>query len=90
VRLGDVADVRDGTEEPRSAASTTATEAVGIDIKKSKGYSTTAVADAIRAKVDEIQQTLPAGVTLRSCATPACAWRTRWRNVQSALLEGAR
>ena len=42
IRLGDVADVRDGTEEPRTAAVFNGEEAVGIDIKKAKGYSTDA------------------------------------------------
>src|SRR4029079_614151 len=65
VRLGDVAQVRDGTEEPRSTALYDDEEAVGIDIVKSRGFSTTAVADRIRKEVVEIQQTLPAGVTLR-------------------------
>ena len=36
-----VADVRDGTEEPRTLALFNDREAVGLDIKKSKGYSTT-------------------------------------------------
>ncbi|HZF67962.1 MAG TPA: efflux RND transporter permease subunit, partial [Gemmatirosa sp.] len=61
VRLGDVAEVRDGTEEPRSAAAYAGREAIGIDIKKSKGYSTTDVSDRIRARVAQIQERLPAG-----------------------------
>jgi HAE1 family hydrophobic/amphiphilic exporter-1 len=47
VRLGQVADVRDGTEEARSLAGFNGREAVGIDIKKSKGYSTTDVSDRV-------------------------------------------
>ena len=47
MRLGEVADVRDGTEEPRTLALFNDQEAVGIDIKKSKGYSTTDVSDQI-------------------------------------------
>src|SRR5687768_8124860 len=65
LRLGDVADVRDSTEEPRSAALYNDEEAVGIDIVKSRGFSTTAVADDVRDRVAEIQRELPAGVTLR-------------------------
>ena len=45
VRLGDVADVGDGTEEPRSLALYDGRTAVGIDIQKAKGYSTTDVSD---------------------------------------------
>src|SRR5918992_1891525 len=61
VRLGDIADVRDATEEPRSFALYNGDEAVGINIIKSSGYSTTAGADDVRRVVAEIQQTLPAG-----------------------------
>jgi len=40
-RLADVANIRDGTEEPRTMALFNDGQAVGIDVKKSKGYSTT-------------------------------------------------
>src|SRR6476659_1830766 len=40
IRLGQVADILDGTEEARSLALYNGRESVGIDIKKSKGYST--------------------------------------------------
>ena len=40
VRLGDLADVRDATEEARSSAHYNDEEAVGIDILKSAGFST--------------------------------------------------
>ena len=46
VRLGDLADVRDSTEEPRSFALYDDEAAVGIDVLKSTGFSTTAVAEA--------------------------------------------
>jgi len=89
VRLGDVAEVRDGAEEARSAAYYNGDQAVGIDIVKSKGFSTTAVADEIRAKVAELQQGLPAGVTLRIVRDAGVRVENSVRNVQSALLEGA-
>src|SRR5215211_3378294 len=60
-RLGDVATVRDGTEEPRTLALFNDQEAVGLDIKKSKGFSTTDVSDQIRARVAQLQTSLPKG-----------------------------
>jgi HAE1 family hydrophobic/amphiphilic exporter-1 len=89
VRLGDVADVKDGAEEPRSAAFYDADQAVGIDIVKSKGFSTTAVANDIRARVEEIQRRLPAGVTLRIVRDAGTRVTNSVENVQSALVEGA-
>ena len=47
VRLGQVANVLDGTEEQRTAAAFNGKEAVGIDILKAKGYSTTQVSEEI-------------------------------------------
>jgi HAE1 family hydrophobic/amphiphilic exporter-1 len=89
VRLGDVADVRDSTEEPRSFALFDADEAVGINIIKSSGYSTTAVAADIRAQVERIQGTLPAGVTLRVVRDSGVRVDNSVAGVQETLLEGA-
>ena len=89
VRLADVAVVRDSTEEPRSAALFNGEEAVGIDIVKSKGFSTTAVADAVRAEVEELQRTLPAGVTLRVVRDSGVRVENSVASVEEALIVGA-
>ncbi|HEY0874158.1 MAG TPA: efflux RND transporter permease subunit [Vicinamibacterales bacterium] len=89
VRLGDVADVKDAAEEPRSAAFYNDEQAVGIDIVKSKGFSTTAVADDIRQRVQQIQQRLPAGVTLQLVRDAGVRVENSVANVQHALIEGA-
>src|SRR5688572_16594864 len=89
VRLGDVADVGDATEEPRSFALYNGDEAVGINIIKSSGDSTTAVAEEIRAVADQIQQTLPAGVTLRVVRDSGVRVDNSVAGVQETLLEGA-
>ena len=89
VRLGDVATVRDGTEEPRSLALFNGEEAVGIDILKSDGFSTTAVADDIRFAVEQIRTTLPAGVNLQVVRDAGVRVQNSVRSVQEALIEGA-
>ncbi|MGZ8492219.1 MAG: efflux RND transporter permease subunit, partial [Gemmatirosa sp.] len=89
VRLGDVATVRDATEEPRTLALYNGREAVGIDIKKSTGYSTTDVADQIIARIDEVKRTLPAGTTIDVVKNKGVNVRNSVRNVQEALIEGA-
>ena len=89
VRLGDIADVRDATEEPRSFALYNDEEAVGINIIKSSGYSTTAVAEDIRAQVERIQETLPAGVRLRVVRDSGVRVDNSVAGVQETLLEGA-
>jgi HAE1 family hydrophobic/amphiphilic exporter-1 len=89
VRLGDLAEIRDGTEEPRSYALYNDEAAVGIEILKSTGFSTTAVAEEMRRRVAEIQWTLPAGVTLRVVADSGVRVAASVSSVQQALLEGA-
>ena len=48
IRLSDVAVANDGTEEPRTAAVFNGRDAVGLDIIKADGYSTTDVSDRVR------------------------------------------
>jgi len=64
VRLSDVADVNEGTEEQRTAATYNGKAAVGIDVKKAKGASTANVVDQLKVQVAKIQATLPKDVKL--------------------------
>jgi HAE1 family hydrophobic/amphiphilic exporter-1 len=89
IRLGDVANVRVGVEEARTTALYSGQDAVGIDIKKSRGFSTTEVADAIRAEVEAIRPTLPQGVVLHVVRDAGTRVENSVANVQSALIEGA-
>ncbi len=89
IRLGDVATVKDGTEEARTLAMYNGTDAVGIEITKTKGYSTTAVAEKLQAKVDQLLPTLPAGVKLEVVKNAGTRVTDSVRNVQRTLVEGA-
>ncbi len=89
VRLGDVAVVRDGTEEPRTAAVFDGADAVGIDVVKARGFSTTAVADSVRQAVERIQGTLPSDVKLRVVRDAGRRVENSVGDVQTALVEGA-
>jgi HAE1 family hydrophobic/amphiphilic exporter-1 len=89
IRLGQVANVRDGTEEQRTLALFDGREAVGIDIKKSKGYSTTEVAQAILERVDRLRPSLPEKTTLDVVRNAGTRVTAAVRNVEEALVEGA-
>jgi HAE1 family hydrophobic/amphiphilic exporter-1 len=89
IRLGDIANVRDGTEEPRTLAMYNDQEAVGIDIKKAKGYSTTDVSDKVRARIDELQPTLGKGTKLELVKDAGVRVDHAVKNVIEALIEGA-
>ena len=89
IRLGEIATVRDATEEARSLAAYNDEEAVGIDVIKSRGYSTTAVADEVRRAADEIRKTLPAGVNFQVVFDGGQRVENSVASVEEALLEGA-
>jgi HAE1 family hydrophobic/amphiphilic exporter-1 len=89
IRLGDVATVHVGIEEPRTEARFNGIEAVGIDVKKAKGYSTTQVSTAVLDAVDELQATLPDGVTLNIVRDAGTRVANSVANVGWALVEGA-
>jgi multidrug efflux pump subunit AcrB len=79
VRLGEVAAVRDGTEEQRTLALFNGAEAVGINITKAQGYSTTAVSEKVleRVRRSRARGPSPRGWSSGWCRTPASGWRAR-------------
>ncbi|MFL5481432.1 MAG: efflux RND transporter permease subunit [Gemmatimonadaceae bacterium] len=89
IRLGQVANAIDGTQEQRSIALFNGVEGIGIDIVKSKGYSTTDVSNKIRKQVEELQKTLPTGVKMDIVRDAGKRVADSVRNVEEALLEGA-
>ncbi|HEX6966566.1 MAG TPA: efflux RND transporter permease subunit [Gemmatimonadaceae bacterium] len=89
VRLGQVADVSAGHAEPRSVALYDGKQAIGLDIVKSKGFSTTEVSDAVMARIAQIEKTLPKGTTLEVVRDAGARVRNSVRNVEDALVEGA-
>ncbi len=89
VRLGDVATVRDGTEEARSRALFDGKPAVGIDLVKSQGASTTSVAEAVLGRLEAIRKRLPPGVELSVVRNSGERVENSVANVREALFEGA-
>ena len=55
VRIRDVAQVVDGTEEPRSYSSLNGVSAVSLTVRKQSGANTVAVARGLKVKVAELQ-----------------------------------
>ena len=89
IRLGDVATVEAGAAERRSAALYNGREAIGLDIVKSKGYSTTTVSDAIKARLPALRANLPKGTTIEIVRDAGTRVHNSVRNVQEALIQGA-
>ena len=89
VRLGQIATVKDGTEEPRTMALFDGREAVGVDVRKSSGYSTTSVATAIHARLDRLRPTLPSTVKMDIVQDAGYRVDNSVSDVQKTLFEGA-
>jgi HAE1 family hydrophobic/amphiphilic exporter-1 len=89
IHLGDVATIQAGAAERRSAALFNGREAIGLDVVKSKGYSTTTVSDAIKARLPALKAALPKGTTIEVVRDAGFRVRNSVRNVQEALVEGA-
>ena len=64
VRLGDVARVEQGPENPYSAFRLNGQQAVGLGIVRQSGANTLAVAEAAKRTAEELQPTLPEGMTV--------------------------
>ena len=63
-RIKDVAEVEDGLNDIRRIARTNGKLSVGIGIMKQRGSNAVSVAKAVRARVAELQKSLPAGMNL--------------------------
>ncbi len=63
IKIRDLATVEDTAEEQRSASTLNGTPAVTLQVTKQSGQNTVAIADEVKAKLAEIKQSLPKGVT---------------------------
>ena len=63
-RLGDVARIEQGAENPYSAFRLNGTPSIGLGIVRQSGANTLAVADAVKAAAERIKPDLPAGMTV--------------------------
>ena len=64
VRLGDIARIEEGAENPYTAFRLNGNPAVGLGIVRQSGANTLAVADAAKAMVEQVQPNLPEGMTI--------------------------
>jgi HAE1 family hydrophobic/amphiphilic exporter-1 len=89
IRLGQVATIKDATEEPRTLALYNGKESIGIDIKRANGFSTTDVANRVRARIEEIQKTLPNGTKIELVKDSGVRVDHAVANVEESLILGA-
>ncbi len=88
-RIGDVARVEDGVEEPKTSALVDGKESVVLSIRKQSGENTVAVVDAVRARLGEVEKTLPPGSVLEVVRDESASIRTSVNAVKEHLVLGA-
>lgn len=88
LRLSEVATIRDAAEEQRTLALYNDQEAVGVDLKKAQGYSTTTVAEKILARVDALNKRLPADAKLQIVQNAGVRVQASVNSVSHSLVEG--
>ncbi len=89
IRVGDVADVVDTVQEPRSHASLNGKNAVTLVIRKKSGANTVAVAGRVRAELAQIRKGLPKGVAAIIPIDSSTYIANSMHDVQFDLLFGA-
>ncbi len=88
-RIGDVARVDDGVEEQKTYASEDGKESIVLSVRKQSGQNTVAVVDAVRARLDDVQKSLPPGSELRAVRDESAPIRTSVNAVKEHLVLGA-
>ena len=86
VRLQDVADVTDSTENARQAAWTNETPAVIVNIQRQPGANIIQVADRIKALLPQLQASLPSAVKVTILTDRTTTIRASVHDVQFELM----
>jgi HAE1 family hydrophobic/amphiphilic exporter-1 len=88
VRVRDVATVVDAEEEPRTLARLNRRNAVSLVIRKQSGTNTVAVVDRLKAKLDEVQKSLPQDIKFDIVRDLSRFIKRSFHEVQDHLLLG--
>ncbi|HXI56359.1 MAG TPA: efflux RND transporter permease subunit [Polyangia bacterium] len=89
IMVRDVATVVDGEEEATTAANINGKSAVVLSIRKQSGENSVAVVDALRARMKELEPTLPGGTKLTVIRDNTETTRTSVDAVREHLILGA-
>jgi hydrophobic/amphiphilic exporter-1 (mainly G- bacteria), HAE1 family len=89
IHLREIATIEDASEEERSIARVDGQRAVALDVRKTPGSNTVAVAEAVKAMVAELAGELPEGVTLQVVQDNSTFIKNAVQDVQIALVLGA-
>jgi HAE1 family hydrophobic/amphiphilic exporter-1 len=85
VRLGDVALVIDGIQDPRGASWYNGVRSIGLAVVRQPGTNTVAVARGVQAALDELRSQLPASVEVKTLYDRSISIRDSVRDVKGTL-----
>ncbi|MHB8940461.1 MAG: efflux RND transporter permease subunit [Desulfobacteria bacterium] len=88
VLLGEVADVVDGIEEPRSLALVNGVPAIALDIQKQSGANTVSVVELVKKEIGRLQPELPPGTRIEIVRDASTMIRDSVEDVQTTLILG--
>ena len=88
VRLRDIATISQGYKEREAIIRIDGREAVELAVYKEGDANTVAVAEAVKAQLDRVQENLPEAATLTTVDDQSIFIRQSLREVQMAALEG--
>src|SRR5512140_3596511 len=88
VLLGEVADVVDGIEEPRSLALVNGVPAVALDLQKQSGANTVSVVERVKKEIARLQPELPPGTRIEIVRDASIMIRDSVEDVQMTLILG--
>ncbi|PWT93616.1 MAG: AcrB/AcrD/AcrF family protein [Blastocatellia bacterium] len=89
VKLSDVGYAEDGAEEPRTEARLNGQPAVTLVVSKQSGQNTVAVADAVKARLQELSITLPPGFKTEVVGDQSIFIKASIEAIQTHLIEGS-
>lgn len=89
VRINDIGSAEDSYEEPRTAARLDGTSSVTLLVAKQSGENSVATAAGIRARMKEIEQTLPKDVTMSIVADQSVFIEAAIKNINHHLVLGS-
>ncbi len=89
VKVKDIGYVEDGVEESRTEARLNGQPAVTLIVYKQSGTNTVATAEAVKARLKEVQATLPGGYRIQILADNSLFIRAAVESIETHLIEGA-
>jgi len=89
VRIGDLARIEDGEEEPETSARLDGLGTVLLTIRKQSGENTVAVVDAIEERLSDVRRILPEGYEMTTVRDNSQVTRTSVHAVEEHLILGS-